>query len=106
MSEREPGSFDESQLEEALAEELDQVSPRRDLWSAIEAGVQLQPPRPRRRWLVPALGSAAVLLLIGIIAPLALFLPAAPAPVTATPPAFASDNLVSVGSSVFGSSGC
>ena len=72
MSQKTPDSFDERELEEALAEELDKVSPRRDLWTAIRNRLQLRPATPRRRWLVPALGSAAVLLLIAIITPLAL----------------------------------
>ena len=86
----------------------------------MNAGGGYDPPlaKPRRRWLAPVLGSAAVLLLIAIITPLALFLPAAPvaapaapfaapATVMATPtPPFAGDNLVSVGSSVFRARGC
>ena len=58
---------DEHQLAAALAEELDAVEPRRDLWPLVQAGLRLAQPRRRWRWLVPALTSAAVVVLAFIL---------------------------------------
>ena len=73
MSERPPHDSIENELERTLAEDLDGVSPRRNLWPDIAAGIGLQQPRSRRRWLIPALGWTAAL-----ITPLVLVLLAAP----------------------------
>lgn len=68
MREKENPEFNEQMFEAALAEELNSVSPRRDLWPAVQAGVQ----RPGRKlpWrrLVPTLGSAAVVSLVLLVA--------------------------------------
>ncbi len=61
MSEKDPPDLNEDQIKAALAEELDDVAPRRDLWPSIQEGVRRSQPRPLRRWLLPAFGSAAVL---------------------------------------------
>ncbi|MCH8274771.1 MAG: von Willebrand factor type A domain-containing protein [Armatimonadetes bacterium] len=64
MREREFPEFNEQLIEAALAEELNSVTPRRDLWPAVQAGVQRAVQKSPRRWLVPSLGSAA---LIGLV---------------------------------------
>ena len=61
MSEKDAPNMDEQRIEAALADELDDVAPRRDLWPSIQAEVHPQQPKPRRRWLVPAFGSVAIL---------------------------------------------
>ena len=67
MREKEIPEFNEQILEAALAAELNSVSPRRDLWPAVQAGVQI-PGRKSPRWrMVPVLGSAAVLGLVFIV---------------------------------------
>ena len=61
MREKEIPEFNEQLIEAALAEELNNIMPRRDLWPAVEAGIQRPAPKSPRRWLAPALGSAAAL---------------------------------------------
>ena len=48
--------LDERQLEVALAEELDGVAPRRDLWPSVRAAAQRLQQEPQRRWRIPGLG--------------------------------------------------
>jgi Ca-activated chloride channel family protein len=61
MREKEIPEFNEQLIEAALAEELNNIMPRRDLWPAVEAGIQSPAQKSPRRWLAPALGSAAAL---------------------------------------------
>ena len=61
MSEKDAPDVNEDQIRAALAEELDEVAPRRDLWPSIQEGVRRPRPKPQRGWLVPAFGSAAIL---------------------------------------------
>ena len=61
MSEKDGPDLNEDQIRAALAEELDEVAPRRDLWPSIQEGVRRPQPKPQRRWLVPAFGSAVIL---------------------------------------------
>ena len=72
MSERPPHDSIENELERTLAEDLDGVSPRRNLWPDIAAAVDMKPPRSLRRWLIPALGSAAAVVLIVVVLPVVL----------------------------------
>jgi len=58
---------DEHQLEAALAEELDAIEPRRDLWPSVLAGLHRAQPQRRWRWLVPTLASAAVVVLAFVL---------------------------------------
>ena len=77
MSERPPDDSIEHELERTLAEDLDGVSPRRNLWPDIAARVDVQQRRSWRRWLIPALGSAAALVLIVVVLPAVLWDPLA-----------------------------
>ena len=61
MREKDAPDLSEDQIRAALAEELDDVAPRRDLWPSILEGVRRPQPKLRRRWLVPAFGSIAIL---------------------------------------------
>ena len=61
MREKETPEFNEQLIEAALAEELNSVTPSRDLWPAVQAGIQRPTQTSPRRWLAPALGSVAAL---------------------------------------------
>ena len=61
MSEKDALDLNEDQMGAALAEELNDVAPRRNLWPSIEEGVRRPQPKLQRRWLVPAFGSVAIL---------------------------------------------
>ncbi len=68
MTDKNDPNLNEDEIEAALAEELDEVAPRRDLWPSIRAGVRRPRPKPQRRWLVPAFVSAAVsVLIVGLV---------------------------------------
>ena len=73
MREKEVPGFNEQLIEAALAEELNNIMPRRDLWPAVEAGVQRPAQKAPRRWLAPALGSVAALGVVMLV--LAVTLP-------------------------------
>ena len=73
MREKEVPEFNEQLIEAALAEELNNIMPRRDLWPAVQAGVQRPAQKSPRRWLAPALGSVAALGVVMLV--LAVTLP-------------------------------
>ncbi|MCI0792824.1 MAG: VWA domain-containing protein [Chloroflexi bacterium] len=60
--------LNEQLIQRALAEELDSVAPRSDLWPAVQAGVQLPAPKSQRHWVVRPLGTAAVLGALALVA--------------------------------------
>ena len=52
---------DERQIAEALAEELDGVAPRRDLWPLVQAGLARHQRKHRKRWQLPPFGPLVML---------------------------------------------
>jgi len=62
MSEQNVSHPTEQQIAAALAGELDQAAPRRDLWPAIRAEVQRRQQKPRKLWLPPPFGLATIVI--------------------------------------------
>ena len=67
MREKETPEFNEQILEADLSAELDNVAPRRDLWPAVQAGVQHPVQKSPMRRLAPAFGWTAALSLVLLV---------------------------------------
>ena len=61
LNEKPAPYLEEHRIEEALAEELDRVSPRRDLWPSIQAEVLRRQQKHRKWWQLPPFGPLVML---------------------------------------------
>ena len=72
-------NLNDRRIEAALADALDELEPRRDLWPSIEAGAVRSEPLPFRRWFMPVVGVAAASILVGWLVLRSTLLPWTPA---------------------------